>query len=93
VLNPVRHFRLRERLGHRVAAVYTLIQTCVLNDVDPQAWLAYVLAKLPDHPAKRIDTLLPWNWKASQMAVAAAAMSFLQHDTRNCGIANVELLG
>jgi len=59
--------------GHRAAAIYTLIQTCVLNDVDPQAWLAYVLAKLPDHPAKRIDTLLPWNWKASQMAVTPAA--------------------
>jgi transposase len=51
--------------GRRAAAVYTLIETCKLNDVDPQAWLAYVLAKLPDHPAKRIDELLPWNWKTS----------------------------
>ena len=51
--------------GHRAAAVYTLIETCKLNDVDPQAWLAYVLANLPDHPAKRIDELLPWNWKPS----------------------------
>jgi hypothetical protein len=39
-----------------------------LNDVDPQAWLALVLAKLPDHPAKKIDKLLPWNWKATQAA-------------------------
>jgi transposase len=45
--------------GHRAAAVYTLVETCKLNNVDPQAWLAYVLAKLPDHPAKRIDDLLP----------------------------------
>jgi transposase len=59
--------------GHRAAAVYTLIATCKLNDVDPQAWLAHVLAKLPDHPAKRIDELLPWNWKASQQAIAEAA--------------------
>ena len=59
--------------GHRAAAVYTLVETCKLNDVDPQAWLAYVLAKLPDHPAKRIDELLPWNWKASQQAIAEAA--------------------
>ena len=39
--------------GRRAAAVYSLIETCKLNDVDPQAWLADVLAKLPDHPAKR----------------------------------------
>jgi transposase len=37
-----------------------------LNDVNPQAWLAFVLAKLPDHPAKAIDELLPWNWKIAQ---------------------------
>jgi len=54
--------------GRRAAAVYSLVETCKLNDVDPQAWLAYVLAKLPDHPAKCIDELLPWNWKASQSA-------------------------
>jgi len=58
--------------GHRAAAIYTLIQTCVLNDLDPQAWLAYILAKLPDHPAKRIDELLPWNWKRQQTMVTAA---------------------
>ena len=41
--------------GRRAAAIYTLIQTAKLNDVDPQAWLADVLARLQDHPAKRID--------------------------------------
>jgi transposase len=46
----------------------TNIQTCKLNDVDPQAWLTFVLAKLPDHPAKKIDVLLPWNWKAAKAA-------------------------
>ena len=46
--------------------IYTLIETCKLNGVDPQAWLADVLARLPDHPAKRIDELLPWNWTASR---------------------------
>jgi transposase len=59
--------------GRRAAAVYTLVETCKLNDVDPQAWLAYILAKLPDHPAKRIDELLPWHWKASQTQMKAAA--------------------
>jgi transposase len=42
-----------------------------LNDVDPQAWLADALARLPDHPASRIAELLPWNWKAATLAIAA----------------------
>lgn len=58
--------------GQRAAAVYSLVETCKLNNVDPQAWLAYVLAHLPEHPAKRIDELLPWNWKASHFATAEA---------------------
>jgi transposase len=41
--------------GRRAAAMYTLIETAKLNDIDPQAWLADVLARLPDHPAKRIS--------------------------------------
>jgi transposase len=59
--------------GHRAAAVYTLIETCKMNDVDPQAWLADVLARLPDHPANKVVDLLPWNWKATQQPKAAAA--------------------
>jgi transposase len=58
--------------GRRAAAIYTLIETAKLNDVDPQAWLADVLARLPDHPAKRIDELLPWNWKSARQERAAA---------------------
>jgi transposase len=58
--------------GRRAAAIYTLIETCKLNDVDPQAWLADVLARLPDHPAKRIDELMPWNWKRAREQKAAA---------------------
>jgi transposase len=49
-----------------------LIQIAKLNDVDPQAWLADVLARLQDHPAKRIDELLPWNWKSERQQKAAA---------------------
>jgi transposase len=52
-----------DRGGERAAAIYTLIETAKLNAVDPQAWLADVLARLPDHPAKRITDLLPWNWR------------------------------
>jgi transposase len=59
--------------GHRAAAIYSLIETCKMNDVDPQAWLAEILARLPDHPANKVADLLPWNWKASQQPKAAAA--------------------
>jgi IS66 C-terminal element len=34
-----------------------------MNDVDPQAWLADVLSRIAEHPANRIDELLPWNWQ------------------------------
>ena len=58
--------------GHRAAAMYTLIETAKLNDIDPRAWLANVLARLPDHPAKHIDELLPWNWRGQAPITAAA---------------------
>jgi transposase len=58
--------------GRRAAAIYTLIATAKLNDVDPQAWLADVLARLPDHPAKRIHELLPWNWRQQHSTAEAA---------------------
>src|SRR3984893_16828896 len=58
--------------GRRAAAIYTLIETAKLNDVDPQAWLADVLARLQDHPARRIDELLPWNWTRAGPQKAAA---------------------
>jgi hypothetical protein len=52
-----------DRGGRRAAMVYTLITTAKLNNVDPQAWLADVLARIADHPINRIDELLPWNWR------------------------------
>jgi transposase len=58
--------------GHRAAAIYTLVETAKLNDVDPLAWLTDTLARLQDYPAKRIDELLPWNWKTAQILRAAA---------------------
>ena len=48
-----------ERGAERAALMYTLIQTAKLNDVDPQAWLADVLARIAEHPARRLDELLP----------------------------------
>ena len=47
--------------GHRAAAIYSLMETCRLNDVDARAWLADVLAHIADHPARRISELLPWS--------------------------------
>jgi hypothetical protein len=44
-----------------------------LNDVDPRAWLADVLARIADHPAPRLQELLPWNWKNAKAELAAAA--------------------
>lgn len=52
------------------AALYTLLETCKLNGIDPQAWLADVLARLPDYPARRSDQLLPWHWKTARKALA-----------------------
>lgn len=45
--------------GARAAAVYSLIETCKLNGVDPFAWLRDVLARIAEHPIRRIDDLLP----------------------------------
>jgi transposase len=62
-----------DRGGQRAAAVYSLVVTAKLNDVDPQAWLADVLARIAGHPAHRIDELLPWNWRPSSAARSQAA--------------------
>ncbi len=60
-----------ERGGDRAAFMYSLIVTAKLNDVDPQAWLADVLARLLDMPLSRLPELQPWNWKVQHMAEAA----------------------
>jgi transposase len=61
-----------DRGGQRAARMMTLFVTCKMNDVDGQAWLADVLARIADHPAKRLHELLPWNWKAAQTQPALA---------------------
>jgi hypothetical protein len=53
--------------GGRAAAIaYTLIETAKLNGIDPQAWLADTLARIPDWKITRVDELLPWNAKQGQ---------------------------
>jgi transposase len=60
-----------DRGGERAAAMYTLIVTAKLNDINPQAWLADVLLRIADHPASRLHELLPWNWCRSAVETAA----------------------
>jgi hypothetical protein len=62
-----------DRGAERAAVMYTLIQTAKLNDVDPQAWLADVLARINDHNIQDLDRLLPWNWRARDAPVSQAA--------------------
>src|SRR3974377_2101401 len=62
-----------DRGGQRAAVIYTLIETARLNDVDPKAWLADVLARIADHPPRRIADLLPWSWKRQRQQNAQAA--------------------
>jgi hypothetical protein len=61
-----------DRGGERAAAMYSLIVTAKLNNVDPRAWLADVLNRINDHPASRLGELLPWNCRvAASEAIAA----------------------
>ena len=55
-----------DRGGQRAAILYSLIVTAKMNDADPQAWLADVLARIAGHPASRLDELLPWNWNIAK---------------------------
>jgi hypothetical protein len=52
--------------------MYTLIVTAKMNNVDPQAWLADVLARIAETPQNCLPELLPWNWKADQPETRAA---------------------
>jgi len=62
-----------DRGGERAAAMYSLIVTAKMNDIDPQAWLADVLARINDTPQSKLDELLPWNWRKLAVSQAEAA--------------------
>jgi hypothetical protein len=53
--------------------MYSLVVTAKLNNIDPQAWLSDVLARIAEHPAQRIDELLPWNWRPRPASQRQAA--------------------
>ena len=52
--------------GKAMAIAFTLIETAKLNNVDPQAWLTWVLAQIADHKITRLDELMPWRYAAEQ---------------------------
>jgi hypothetical protein len=62
-----------DRGGQRAAVLYSLIASAKLNDIDPQAWLADILARIAAHPAQWIDDLLPWNWRSAKLRTHPAA--------------------
>jgi hypothetical protein len=62
-----------DRGGERAAAMYSLIITAKLNNVDPRAWLADLLRRIADHPASKLDELLPWKWRHCDEPASRAA--------------------
>jgi transposase len=61
-----------DRGADRAAFMATLLMTAKLNDIDPQAWLADVLARIADTPITRLEQLLPWNWQQDTLNAQAA---------------------
>ena len=61
------------RIGHpkagpRLANLFTLIENCRQEGLDPEAYLIEIIARLPDHPMNRVAELLPRAWKAAKTA-------------------------
>ena len=59
--------------GQRAAAIYSLIETCKLNTIDPEAYLRHVLTVIADHPVNSVAELLPWNLR-DKLADAAPSV-------------------
>ena len=55
--------------GERAAAMYSILQTAKLNDVNPEAYLADTLTRIAaGHPINRIDQLMPWAYQPPDAA-------------------------
>ena len=59
--------------GQRAAILYSLIQTCKVNGVEPFAYLRDVIQRVSTHPMSRIEELTPRGWKAAREQAAAPA--------------------
>src|SRR3546814_8392178 len=59
--------------GDRAAAIYSVIESAKLNGLEPQAYIADVMAKIAGNwPAARWDELMPWNWQPDNQVIAEA---------------------
>lgn len=54
--------------GDRAAIIYSLIETCKANQVDPYQYLADIFGRIADHPNHQLEELLPYNWKPKAIA-------------------------
>jgi transposase len=61
-----------DRGGESAAAIYSLIGTAKLNDLNPETYLRDVLSRIADHPINRIEELLPWNISAKNQNIPAS---------------------
>ncbi len=59
--------------GERAAAIYSLVGSAKLNDLNPQAYLTHVLERIAEHPINRVDELLPWNVSLTPTELCEAA--------------------
>ena len=64
--------------GNAAAIAYTLIETAKINNVDPEAWLKWVLTHVADHKINRLDELMPWNWQSQQQSTAPYPDAYAQ---------------
>jgi transposase len=58
--------------GPRLANLFTLVENCRQEEIDPEAYLVDIITRLPDHPMKRIAELLPRAWKAARSQLTSA---------------------
>jgi hypothetical protein len=61
--------------GERAAAIYSLIGSAKLNDLDPEAYLRYVIERIGEHPIDRVEKLLPWNVAAALHSAEPAQLA------------------
>ncbi|MGH1483821.1 MAG: IS66 family transposase [Geminicoccales bacterium] len=62
-----------DRGAENAATIMTIIETAKLNQLNPQAYIADLLNRLPDHKINRLDDLAPWNWQPSSAEESKAA--------------------
>ena len=62
-----------DRGAENAATIMTIIETAKANDLNPQAYIADLLNRLPDHKMNRLEDLAPWNWMPGTVEEAKAA--------------------